>query len=68
MFLRNETIFLPKTPLRTEKKANVCKRMAIYIATISLVYHLIITNYHETSFSFFLHRVIELSVYLGSKV
>lgn len=22
MFLRNETIFLPKTPLRTEKKAN----------------------------------------------
>lgn len=42
--------------------------MAIYIATISLVYHLIITNYHETSFSFFLHRVIELSVYLGSKV
>lgn len=27
--------------------------MAIYIASISLVYHLIITNYHETSFSFF---------------
>lgn len=42
--------------------------MAIYIATISLVYHLIITNYYETSFSFILHRVIELSVYLGSKV
>lgn len=44
MFLRNETFFLPKTPLGTEKKANVCKRMAIYIASISLVYHLIITK------------------------
>ena len=68
MFLRNETIFLPKTPLGTEKKANFANVWQFYIATISLVYHLIITNYHETSFSFFLHRVIELSVYLGSKV
>lgn len=42
--------------------------MAILIASISLIYHLIITNYYETSFSFFLHRVIELSVYLGSEV
>ena len=68
MFLRNETFFLRKSPLGTEKKGYLCKRMAILIATISLVYHLIITNYYETSFSFFLHRVIELSVYLGSEV
>ena len=46
MFLRNETFFLRKSPLGTEKKGYLCKRMAILIATISLVYHLIITNYY----------------------
>lgn len=68
MFLRNETFFFTENSPWYRKKGYLCKRMAILIASISLIYHLIITNYYETSFSFFLHRVIELSVYLGSEV